>query len=121
MKRMMILMVGLLLTTAVAWAHGTDMGPHGGMRVDAGNYHIEALAQETAVLVYLYDADNKPVDAAGARGTGIFVVNGKSQRIELTPASTNSLSGTSSVPLPAAFKGAVQITLPTGQSLQAKF
>jgi hypothetical protein len=121
MKRRMILMVGLLLTTAVAWAHGTDTGPHGGMRVDAGNFHVEAFAKETAVLVYLYDADNKPVDAAGARGTGIFVVNGKSQRIELTPTGTNSLTGTSSVPLPAPLKGAVQINLPAGQSLQAKF
>jgi hypothetical protein len=38
-----------------------------------------------------------------------------------TPAGTNKLSGTSPVALPKEPKGAVQITTPTGSTLQAKF
>ena len=61
------------------------------------------------------DDKDKPVDAKGFKATGIFVVGGKPQRIELKPESANKLTGTSSVPLPATLKGAVQITLPDGQ------
>ena len=64
-----------------------------------------------ALAVYLYDENDKPVDAKGAKATGIFVIDGKSQRIELKPEGANKLSGTSPVALPATLKGAVQITL----------
>lgn len=121
MKRVLILIAGLLLMASTAFAHGTDKGPHGGARVDAGSYHVEAVAKDTAISVYLYDENQNPIDASGARATGIFVVEGKSQRIDLTPAGANGLAGTSAVPLPATLKGAVQVTLPGGKSLQAKF
>jgi hypothetical protein len=39
----------------------------------------------------------------------------------LKPDGVNRLVGTSSTALPAHPKGAVQVTLPDGQSLQAKF
>ena len=67
------------------------------------------------------DDKDKPVDAKGFKATGIFVVGGKPQRIELKPESANKLTGTSPVALPATLKGAVQITLPTGKTVQAKF
>jgi len=121
MKRILILMAGLMLTAGVAWGHGTDRGPQGGVRVDAGNYHVEAVAKDTSLSVYLYDERNNPVDATGARATGIFVVGGKSQRIELKPVGANRLAGTASVPMPATLKGAVQISLPGEKPLQAKF
>jgi len=121
MKRILILMAGLMLTAGVAWGHGTDRGPQGGVRVDAGNYHVEAVAKDTSLSVYLYDERNNPVDATGASATGIFVVGGKSQRIELKPVGANRLAGTASVPMPATLKGAVQISLPGEKPLQAKF
>ena len=52
---------------------------------------------------------------AGFKATGIFVVGGKPQRIELKTESANKLTGTSPVALPATLKGAVQIILPTGK------
>ena len=65
--------------------------------------------------------NDKPIDAKGAKATGIFVIDGKAQRIEMKPDGGNKLSGTSPVTLPAALKGAVQITLPSGKGVQAKF
>ena len=121
MKRILFLTAGLLLMASAAWAHGTDKGPHGGVRVDTGNYHVEAVAKETSLSVYLYDENNNPVDAAGASAIGIFVVDGKSQRIELKPAGANRLAGTAAVSMPATLKGAVQVSLPGGKNLQAKF
>lgn len=120
MKRVTILIAALLLVTA-AFAHGPNKGPNGGVQVDAGNNHVELVTKDLVVTVYLYDENDKPVDANGAKATGIFVIDGKAQRVELKPEGGNKLSGTSAVTLPDALKGAVQITLPSGKGVQAKF
>jgi hypothetical protein len=120
MKRAPILIAAVLLATT-AFAHGPNKGPNGGVQVDAGNNHVELVAKDLAMAVYLYDENNKPIDAKGAKATGIFVIDGKAQRIEMKPEGGNKLSGTSPVTLPDALKGAVQITLPSGKGVQAKF
>jgi hypothetical protein len=120
MKAIFTLLAALLLATN-AFAHGPDKGPNGGPQVDAEDYHVEMVAKDTSLTVYLHDEKDKPVDAKSHKATGIFVVGGKPQRIELKADSANKLTGTSSVPLPATLKGTVQITLPTGKTVQAKF
>lgn len=120
MKTLIARIAALVLATA-AYAHGPEKGKNGGRQVDAGNYHVEMVTKDTTLAVYISDDNDKPVDAKGFKATGIFVVSGKPQRIELKPETANKLSGTSSVPLPADLKGALQITLPTGGTVQAKF
>ena len=82
---------------------------------------MEIVAQGTMLQVYLRDHSNKAVSTNGFKGTAIFVINGKAERISLTPAGENQLKGTSSVDLPAEPKGVVQIMTPTGSTAQAKF
>jgi len=120
MKRVATLLAALLIATN-ALAHGPSIGPNGGQQVDAGDYHVEMVAKGTALTVYLRDDKDKPVDAKGSKATGVFVIAGSPQRIELAPESANKLTGTSPVALPAALKGAVNITLPNGKTVQAKF
>lgn len=120
MKHILLAAVAALWATAVL-AHGPDKGPNGGVQVDAGNHHIELVAKDTTLSVYLYDRNDKPIDAQGAKATGIFVIDGKSQRIELTPDGANRLVGTKPAAFSVSPKGAVQVTLPDGQRLQAKF
>lgn len=120
MKRVSILLAALVIATAAA-AHGPGKGPNGGAQVDAGDYHVEMVATDTTLAVYLRDRDDKPVDAGGIKAVGILVVAGKPQRIELKPEGANKLTGVSTVALPGAPKGAVQITLPSGKTVQAKF
>jgi hypothetical protein len=120
MKRALIPIAAVLLST-MAFAHGPNKGPNGGVQVDAGNNHVELVAKNLALAVYLYDENDKPIDATGAKAIGIFVIDGKVQRIEMVPNGGNELSGTSPVTLPPALKGAVQITLPSGKGVQAKF
>jgi hypothetical protein len=120
MKPLFALAAALLLTTN-AFGHGPTKGPNGGRQVDAGDYHVEMVAKDTTLVVYLHDEKDKPVDARGYKATGIFVIDGKPQRIELKADGGNKLTGTPSAPLPATLKGAVQITLPTGKTVQAKF
>ena len=120
MKSLSIVVAALLIATN-ALAHEASKGPNGGAQVDAGNYHVEMVTRNTALTVYLHDEKEKPVDTKGYKATGIFVIDGKPERIELKADSPNKLTGTASVPLPATLKGAVQITLPTGKTVQAKF
>ena len=121
MKRLPFAFAVILAATTLAHAHGPSKGVNGGRQVDAGDYHVEMVAKEKSLSVYVNDDNDKPIDAKGFKATGIFVVAGKAQRVELLPESANKLSGASQVALPANLKGAVQITLPNGKTVQAKF
>ena len=122
MKVKTILIVGALLAApSVGSAHGPKVGANGGPQVDAGDFHVEIVPHHTVLQVYLRDQSDQAVKTEGYKGVAIFVIGGKPQRIPLMPAGENRLSGTSSLELPAQPRGAVQITTPTGSTMQAKF
>jgi hypothetical protein len=121
---MMAKLFGALLATAMlsaqAWSSEAK-SLHGGRVTDAGEYHVEMVTKADAVDVYLADHDNKGVSATGHKAVAILVVDGKSQRITLAPAGASRLSGKAAGELPASPKGVVQITLPNGKTVQARF
>ncbi len=122
-RRIAIALLGLaLIAPALAVAHEAAKGRHGGWRVDAGKYHTELVVDGTPnVIVYLSDADDKPIPAAGFKGTAIFIIDGKSQRFALAAAEGSKLVGTAPVPVKRGIKGVVQLTAPDGSSAQGKF
>jgi hypothetical protein len=122
MKTLKTLIVfAALVTTTPAFAHAPKLGANGGQQADAGSLHVEVVSKGAALTVFLRDHSDKVVPSADYKGTAIFIVNGKPQRIPLTPAGDNKLSGTASTDLPSEPKGAVQITIPGGGTVQAKF
>jgi hypothetical protein len=110
----------VLLLASPALAHETK-GPNGGAVVDAGAFHIEMAVKGQTVDVFVTDALEKPVTTEGAKGTAVIIVDGKPARVTLTSVSGNRLSGVATAPLTSAPKGAVQIQMPNGTSLQGKF
>ena len=120
-RRAFVIIAALAVAPVGASAHGPKVGQNGGPQEDARSFHVEIVAQGTMLQVYLRDHSDKAVSTNGFKGTAIFVINGKAERISLTPAGENRLKGTSSVDLPAEPKGAVQIMTPTGSTAQAKF
>ena len=110
-----------IVTTSIASAHAPKVGAHGGAQADAGNFHVEVVPQGMTLQVFLHDHSDKAVLTDGYKGTAIFVIDGKPQRIPLTSAGENKLTGTSTVSIPSEPKGAVQITTPSGSTVQAKF
>jgi hypothetical protein len=120
-RRALVAAAVTVVATAIAFAHGPKIGANGGPQADAGSYHVEALGQGTILQVWLRDHTDKPVSSLGYKGTAIFVMGGKAQRIPLAPAGDNKLTGTSEVSLPDRLKGAVQISTPTGSTVTAKF
>jgi hypothetical protein len=111
----------LAIMPAVAFAHSEKTGPNGGPQTDAGSFHVEIVPTGAVLQVYLRDHADKAVSSEGFKGTAIFVINGKSERITLTPVGDNQLKGNASVTLPAEPHGAVQIVPPKGNSVQATF
>ena len=111
----------LVATTTLAVAHAPKIGANGGPQADAGSFHVEVVVRGTTLQVFLRDHSDKAVQTEGYKGTAIFVVDGKPQRIPLAPAGNNALTGTAPVMVPDKPNGAVQITTPTGSTVQAKF
>jgi hypothetical protein len=109
-----------LLAGLPAYAH-EPKASHGGRIVEAGPYHVELVAKDTAIEVFLLGENDKPVDPKGFKGVAIFNLGGKAERITLAPSEKNALSGTAATALPAKFKGAVQLTLPDGKTATARF
>ena len=116
-------LIGLsLAATSPTLAHEATKGTNGGMRVDAGKYHTELVANgSTTVVVFLSDAADKPVPAAGFKATAILVVDGKPQRFSLEPADGARLVGTSPVVVAVGVKGVIQLTAPDGTTAQGKY
>jgi hypothetical protein len=122
MKLSQIAAVALLIvTTSIASAHAPKVGANGGAQADAGSFHVEIVPQGTTLQVFLRDHSDKAILTDGYKGTAIFVIDGKPQRIPLTSAGENKLTGTSTVSIPSEPKGAVQIITPSGNTVQAKF
>src|SRR6187397_2281862 len=98
--RNFLIAVVLIATTSFAYAHGPKVGANGGAQADAGSFHVEVVPQGTTLQVFLRDHSDNAVKTDGFKGTAIFVIEGKPQRIPLSPAGENRLSGTSAVNLP---------------------
>jgi len=109
-----------LLTAIPAYAHDAK-GSHGGRVTDAGPYHVELVAKDNAIEIFLIGENDKPVDPKGFKGVAILNLGGKAERITLAPSDKNNLSGTAATALPANPKGAVQLTAPDGKTATARF
>lgn len=117
-----IALTATMALSAPLAAHEAGKGRNGGLRVDAGKYHTELLVDGSKnVVVFLSDADDKPIPSAGFKATAILVVGGKSQRIALSPAEASKLVGTATAPVKPGVKGVVQLTAPDGSTAQGKF
>jgi len=104
-----------------AFAHEVAKGPHGGPVAEAGDFHVELVARDNLLEVFLTDASDKPVAPTGFKGVAIVVISGKSTRVTLEPTDNARLSGKAAAAIPHALKGVVQITAPGGKTAQAKF
>ncbi len=122
LRTTVLLLAASLAAAPAAFGHEAAKGQNGGLRVDAGKYHAELVVNGTpTVAVFLSDADDKPIPAAGFKANAILVIDGKSQRFELAPADGSKLTGTAPAAVQPGTKGAIQITAPDGTTAQAKY
>lgn len=117
----MLIAAAAVIVPTLAFAHSASTGPNGGPQVDAGHFHVEYTAADATMTFHVRDHNDRPVATDGFKGTAIFVIDGKPQRIPLQPAGENRLSGTSPMPAPVKPKGAVQIQTPGGANISGRF
>ncbi len=120
-RKILFAMLGVVVIGGAALAHAPEKGKNGGQQVDAGNYHVEAVARGNTLDVYITDHSETPVATKGFKAIAVLIVKGKPQQISLAPRGANVLTGTSPVELAAPIRGAIQITNSESQTVQAKF
>ena len=122
LQRRTIILGALAACIAGGPAFAHDPKPqHGGKIVVAGNYHVEMVAKDRQIHIYLLDHSDKPVTTKGRKGVAILMIEGKSTRIPLEAGDGARLSGEAPAALTASPKGVVQITEPSGGTVQARF
>ena len=85
MKLRIIAIASMLFIGLRVWGHELEIGLHGGREVETGTHHIELVVKDSAVDVFVTDANDQPVSIDGLKGVAIFTISGKAHRIVLEP------------------------------------
>lgn len=73
------------LLPAAALAHEGARGANGGLIGELGDRHIELLARDGEIRVWVLDAQDRPVSPAGTTGSLIVLAQGRQQTLRLEP------------------------------------
>jgi hypothetical protein len=97
-------------------------GPHGGHLVDAagGKQHLELVAKDSELTLYVSDQDEKPVDTAGGTAEAQVLVGGKTHKVVLKPAGSNTMKGTGNFSAAKGMRVILKTTKVGGQSHQTR-
>lgn len=123
MKKHLALLTSATLTfTAPAMAADghTHQGKNGGKVVETGHHHMEIVAKDGVLQVYLAHDDGKAEDVSGAKATATVLSEGKKEDVALSPDPANFLKGTGTF---KAIKGTtivVTLTMPGHKPEQAR-
>jgi hypothetical protein len=118
------LFLALALTAAPLTALGHDMaaGPNGGPVVDSSGHHVEMVAKDRELVVFLTAEGDKPLASTGAKNARAVVQEeGKTATVALQPAEPNKLVGSLSQPLGKGARVVVSATMADGHAVQARF
>lgn len=111
-------LLGLALAfCASAWA----ADKHGGQEMEVGKYHIELVAKDKDLTLYVRDQGDKPLDSKSIKASA-NVLSGKDKAtVDLAAAGGGKLSG--QVPFNVAKDAKVVVTFSVadGKSEQARF
>ena len=105
-----------------ATAHEMAKGPNGGPVVDSAGHHVEMVAKDTGLVLYLPEGADKPLVSAGVRNARAVVQDGgKTATVPLQPAEPNKLVGVLAQPLGSGARVVVSATMADGHTVQARF
>ncbi len=108
-----VLAATLALAPAAAFAHGQPpAAAHGGQVQDAHGSWVELVVHGDQVEIYVMDEHGGPVSAALVSGTATVMVDGQPQRVQLSSAEGNELTGR--LAKPASGKTVATVSLKIG-------
>jgi hypothetical protein len=122
MKRTLIVLSVAAALPLAALAHEVAKGPNGGAVVDSSGHHVEMVAKGMDLVLFLIEADHKPLASAGAKNARAIVQDGgKTATVPLSPAEPNKLVRTLPSPLGSGARVVVSATMADGHAVQARF
>ena len=111
----------VLLSPVMAPAHEAS-GPHGGLMTDAGPYHVELIAKEKQLRVYVFDDKTSPVQTKGASATATVLAGQDKHTVTLQPGTDDNLMvGQFGMNAGSGLRIVVLIQLPGKPSIVARF
>ena len=129
-RRLSFGLAALLAASSLAFAHDDhnheehahDHAPkHGGVLVHSGHHHLELVAEDGTLRLYVTDEQGEPEAVAGAKGTATVLSEGKTEQVTLAPAGENRLEGSGSFKAGKGTTVVVTVTLPDHEAEQARF
>jgi hypothetical protein len=120
--RRLLMVAAFAASTLAAGAHEMATGPNGGPVVDSGGHHVEMVATETDLVLFLSEEGDKPLVSVGSKNARAVVQDGgKTATVALRPAAPNKLVGTLGQPLGKGARVVVSATMADGHAVQARF
>ena len=110
--RNLVFVLILCVIGSTADAHGPEQGPNGGEMQDLAGSHVELVAKDNEIVVYLFDVENKPMPAQGVVATATLLAQGKQEIVTLQPAEGNVMRGRGAFMAQPGLKVVVSLTLP---------
>ncbi len=123
MKKYTALILGTVLALASpAFAEGehSHAGKHGGKIVETGHHHMEIVAKDGSLEVYLAHEDGDAEDVKDAKAKATILSEGQKQEIELVPDPANFLKGTGTFKAAKGTTIVVTLTMPGHKPEQAR-
>ena len=122
-----IILTGLMLVfSPTVWSHSdiyldTVKAPHGGQLRMAGPYHLELVAKDKEITLYVTDHADNEINTSGGLGKATIQIDNANISIKLEPAGKNSLTGTGTFLVKPETVIVVFIKLPEQEAQAARF
>lgn len=122
MLRMLTLATAFItIATLGALAHGDSKALHGGKVVDSGHHHLELVAADGSLTLYVRDEADKPEDVAKAKASATVLADGKTEAVALQPAAGGVLAGKGTLKTSKGATVVITLTMPDHKPEQARF
>lgn len=90
--------------------HDHANGQNGGKIEKIGSYEGELVAKGAELALYVFDAQDKNVDAASMSGVAVVLAKGNEQKtVELKPAGGNKMTGVIDFPVDGKLRATVSL------------
>jgi hypothetical protein len=107
----------LVVISGIASAHGPARGPNDGQMQDLAGGHVELVAKDSELFLFLFDAQNKPLLAKGATATATVLAAGQQETVTLVAGDDNVMRGKGRFTAAQGMKVVISLALP-GQRAQ---
>jgi hypothetical protein len=111
----------LVVIPGIAPAHGPGRGPNGGQMQDLAGNHVELVSKDSELVLYLFDAENKPFSVKDAAATATVLTAGQQETVVFMAGDDNAMRGKGRFTAKPGMKVVISLTLPGQRAQSGRF